>query len=160
MSIAKSLTKFIDLFYIAPLRRIMPLQTFRYGVCGGANLVLDWVLYFVLYNFILREQILNLGFVVISAHIAAFIIEFPITFFTGFWLNRNIVFPGSQLKQFQQLKRYLLVVCGSILLNYICLKLFVETVHIPAEIAKIITICITVVYSYIMQKHFTFKISK
>lgn len=160
MSIAKSLTKFIDLFYIAPLRRIMPLQTFRYGVCGGANLVLDWVLYFVLYNFILREQMLNLGFVVISAHIAAFIIEFPITFFTGFWLNRNIVFPGSQLKQFQQLKRYLLVVCGSILLNYICLKLFVEAAHIPAEIAKIITICITVVYSYIMQKHFTFKISK
>ncbi len=160
MSIAKSLTKFIDLFYIAPLRRIMPLQTFRYGVCGGANLVLDWVLYFVLYNFILREQMLNLGFVVISAHIAAFIIEFPITFFTGFWLNRNIVFPGSQLKQFQQLKRYLLVVCGSILLNYICLKLFVEAAHIPAEIAKIITICITVVYRYIMQKHFTFKISK
>ncbi|MBR6495703.1 MAG: GtrA family protein [Rikenellaceae bacterium] len=160
MSIAKSLTKFIDLFYIAPLRRIMPLQTFRYGVCGGANLVLDWVLYFVLYNFILREQMLNLGFVVISAHIAASIIEFPITFFTGFWLNRNIVFPGSQLKQFQQLKRYLLVVCGSILLNYICLKLFVEAAHIPAEIAKIITICITVVYSYIMQKHFTFKISK
>ena len=160
MSIVNTITRFIDLFYIKPLRKIMPLQTFRYGVCGGANLVLDWVLYFVLYNFVLREQMLNLGFVVISAHIAAFIIEFPITFFTGFWLNRNIVFPGSQLKQFQQLKRYLLVVCGSILLNYICLKLFVEAAHIPAEIAKIITICITVVYSYIMQKHFTFKISK
>ena len=160
MSIVNTITRFIDLFYILPFRKIMPLQTFRYGVCGGANLVLDWVLYFVLYNFILREQMLNLGFVVISAHIAAFIIEFPITFFTGFWLNRNIVFPGSQLKQFQQLKRYLLVVCGSILLNYICLKLFVEAAHIPAEIAKIITICITVVYSYIMQKHFTFKISK
>ncbi|MBO7213145.1 MAG: GtrA family protein [Rikenellaceae bacterium] len=160
MSIVNSLTRFIDLFYILPFRKIMPLQTFRYGVCGGANLVLDWVLYFVLYNFILREQMLNLGIVVISAHIAAFIIEFPITFFTGFWLNRNIVFPGSQLKQFQQLKRYLLVVCGSILLNYICLKLFVEAANIHAEIAKIITICITVVYSYIMQKHFTFKISK
>ena len=160
MSIVNTITRFIDLFYIKPLRKIMPLQTFRYGVCGGANLVLDWVLYFVLYNFILREQMLNLGIVVISAHIAAFIIEFPITFFTGFWLNRNIVFPGSQLKQFQQLKRYLLVVCGSILLNYICLKLFVEAANIPAEIAKIITMCITVVYSYIMQKHFTFKISK
>ena len=160
MSIINSLTRFIDLFYILPFRKIMPLQTFRYGVCGGANLVLDWVLYFVLYNFILNEQILDLGFVAISAHIAAFVIEFPITFFTGFWLNRNIVFPGSQLKQHQQLKRYLLVVCGSILINYICLKIFVEAVALPAEIAKIITICITVVYSYIMQKHFTFKISK
>ncbi len=160
MNLARILTQFIDFFYIRPIRKIVPIQTFRYGVCGGANLVLDWVLYFILYNFILKEQILNLGIVAISAHIAAFIIEFPITFYTGFWLNRNIVFPGSKLKQIQQLKRYLLVVCGSILLNYVCLKLFVEIATIPAEIAKIITICITIVYSYVMQKRFTFKISK
>ena len=160
MSLASVITTAIDFFYVKPLRRVISQQVFRYLACGGTTAVLDAVWYYIIYHYIVCEQFINLDFVVVSPHIAALCIVFPITFFTGFWLNRNIVFPGSQLKQFQQLKRYLLVVCGSILLNYICLKLFVEAAHIPAEIAKIITICITVVYSYIMQKHFTFKISK
>ncbi|WP_315822477.1 hypothetical protein [Paraflavitalea speifideaquila] len=47
-----------------------------------------------------------LPFVTISAKIAAFLIAFAISFPTGYFLNRNIVFPGSTLQGRVQLFRY------------------------------------------------------
>ena len=29
----------VDFFYVKPLRRIIPLETFRYAVCGGINML-------------------------------------------------------------------------------------------------------------------------
>lgn len=157
MSPARLLTRLIDGFYIAPLRRIVPLQTFRYAFCGGANLLLNWVLYAVLYNFVLDKEIVHLGFVAISPYIAAFLIVFPITFLTGFWLQKNIAFQYSPLRGRTQLLRYLLSVLGSVLLNYLCLKLFVEFFHLYPTPSQAITSLITIAYSYVMQKYFTFR---
>lgn len=80
MTLAQHLTRYIDFFYIRPIRAVLPLQTFRYAVCGGLNLGLNWVLYAVLYNFILDKKIVDLGVVAVSPYIAAFLIVFPITF--------------------------------------------------------------------------------
>ena len=43
MKIAEKITQIIDVFYIKPVRRFLPRQTFRYAVCGGVNLVLNWL---------------------------------------------------------------------------------------------------------------------
>ncbi|MDY3979144.1 MAG: GtrA family protein [Tidjanibacter sp.] len=160
MSFSKILTRAVDKLYIKPLHRIMPLQTFRYGVCGGANLVLNWLLYALLYDVVLRFDYFDLGAVYISRHIAAFVITFPITFLTGYWLQSRISFSGSPLREATQLIRYALCVAGSLLLNYGGLKLFVEICGIYAPAAQIITSLITVVYSYLVQKHFTFRGSR
>ena len=152
----KLLTALVDLFY--PLfRRFLPLKTYRYMVCGGGNLLLDIFLYFVMYNFVLAKQDLDLGIVVISPHIAAFLIVFPITFFTGFLLNKYIAFDESNLKGGVQLYRYALVVAGAILLNYVLLKFFVEVCGFYATPSKIIVTTISVVYSYTLQNRYTFK---
>ena len=100
MTFARRLTRIIDIFYLPPLRRLVPLQTFRYAVCGGANMGFDLLLYFILYNFVLdKEGVVHLGdFVAVSSYNAAWMIVFPITFFTGFWLNRHIAFHGSPLR--------------------------------------------------------------
>ena len=119
---------------------------------------LDLLLYFVLYNFVLDKQIVRIGNIVaVSPHIAAFLIVFPVTFFTGFWLNRHIAFHGSPLRGRVQLFRYLLSVGGSILLNYLCLKLFVEVIGLYPTPSKAVTTAISVVYSYTMQKYFSFR---
>ena len=158
MTFARRLTRLIDFFYLKPLRNLLPLQTFRYAVCGGANMGLDLLLYFVLYNFVLDKQIVRIGNIVaVSPHIAAFLIVFPVTFFTGFWLNRHIAFHGSPLRGRVQLFRYLLSVGGSILLNYLCLKLFVEVIGLYPTPSKAVTTAISVVYSYTMQKYFSFR---
>ena len=143
-----------------PLQKYIPFETFKYATCGGSNNVLDIILYFIFYNFVFDKQNLNLGFVTISPHIAAFIFVFPITFTTGFLMNKFITFTRSKIRGRIQLFRYAMVVCGSITLNYVLLKLFVEVFGWYATFSKIATTLIVICYSYLMQKHFTFRTGK
>ena len=102
-------------------------------------------------------QIVDLGFVAISPHIAAFLLVFPITFTSGFLLAKYVTFTASELKGKIQLFRYGVTVAGSILINYICLKFFVEYIGWFATFSKIVTTVIVVIYSYILQRYFSFK---
>jgi len=144
-------------FCYKPFQKIVPEAFFRYGFAGAANMVFDWILYFLLYNFVFQREIVDLRFVAFTPHIAAFVFKFPIVFLTGFWLNRHISFSGSPLRGRVQLFRYFLVVGACVIINYACLKLFVEAFGIPAEIANILTTIIATGFSYFSQKHFSFK---
>jgi len=146
----------IDLFY-APFQRVIPIETFRYAATGGFNTILDVSLYFICYNFVLDKQIIDLHIVSISPHIGAFLIVFPITFFTGFLLAKYITFTGSEIRGRIQLMRYMLSVSGSIFLNYFFIKLLVEFGGLWPTLSKIITTVIVVIYSYFVQKFYTFK---
>ena len=157
MRVAEIITKCIDFFYLPIAERLLPRQIFRYGACGAINMVLDALWYFVIYHFIVAKQFLDLGFVVISPHILSLILVFPITFFTGFWLNRNVAFRTTNISSRKQLFRYLLTVVGSILLNYISMKLLVESAHIWATPSKVITTLICTLYSYLVGKYYTFR---
>lgn len=149
----------VDWFY-NPFRKIIPAETFRYGFTGGLNTTMDIFLYWVFYEIILRKEILDLGFVAISPHIAAFIIVFPLTFTSGFLMAKHIAFIESLLKSKKQLIRYALTVAGAIFLNYVFLKLFVEVLALSALVAKIITTILVVTYSYLLQRYFTFQTGK
>jgi putative flippase GtrA len=155
-NIRRIIIQFIDFFY-KPFSKYIPLETFRYAATGGANTVLDITLYFICYNFVLDKNIVDLKFVAISPYIAAFLIVFPITFFTGFLLAKYITFTDSEIRGRVQLVRYMISVSGSIMLNYIFLKVLVEYVGIWPTIAKMITTVIVIIYSYFTQKFFTFK---
>ncbi len=143
-----------------PFARFIPLQTFRYGVTGSINTVIDLSLYYVAYHYIFAEQNFVLPFATISPHIAAFMMSFCVTFFLGFILNRTIAFSGSVLRKRVQLMRYMVVVACCIVLNYIFLKLFVDEMHFYPMLAKVLTTIIVILFSYFMQKHFTFKMEK
>lgn len=157
MKLSTLITKIIDTLYLPVIGRFIPLQTFRYGLCGGANMMLDLIYYYVIFHFVLCKQNLDLGIVVLSAHIAALFIVFPITFFNGFWLNKNIAFRHSPLKGSTQLLRYMLSVAGAIVLNYLCMKLFVDLLKIYPTPSKALTTVISIGYSYVMQKYFSFR---
>jgi putative flippase GtrA len=154
-NIKESANRIIDWIY-KPFIKLVPYETFRYGLCGGANTVLDITLYFIFYNFILKKRLVDLGFVTISPYIAAFLIVFPITFTSGFLLAKYITFTQSTLRGRIQLIRYGITVMFSIFLNYAFLKILVETFRIFPTPSKIITTCFVVVFSYFSQKHFTF----
>lgn len=93
----------------------------------------------------------------ISPYIAAFLVVFPITFVTGFWLQKHIAFKYSPLRGRTQLFRYLISVLGSVLLNYLLLKFFVEAVHLYPTPSQAVTSLLIIGYSYLMQKYFTFR---
>lgn len=150
---------FLDWLY-TPFSRFMPRQIFRYAATGGANTLLDIVLYAFIYTFILNGRSINLGFATISDHIAAFFIVFPVTFLVGFCLAKYITFTNSQLQGKTQLFRYFATVMGSILLNYALLKLFVDVMSINAIVANIFNKVIVIAYSYFAQTYFSFKSEK
>jgi putative flippase GtrA len=149
----------IDFFY-APFQKLIPVETFRYAATGGFNTLLDISLYFICYNFILDKKVIDLHIVSISPHIAAFLIVFPITFFTGFLFARYITFTNSAVRGRIQLIRYMVSVSGSIFLNYFFIKLLVEFGGLWPTLAKIITTVIVVIYSYFVQKFYTFKTAR
>jgi putative flippase GtrA len=154
----KKIIDFIDFFY-PPFKKILPLQTFRYAVCGGTNMLLDIALFYISFNFILHKQILNLGFVSIKPYNAALGMAFCITFPLGFLLNKYIVFNLSYLRSHIQLFRYILIVAVNLLLNYLILNLLIQYLHFFPTIAKIFATAIIVIFSYLSQKNFTFKAS-
>ncbi len=138
----------------------MPLKTYRYAACGGGNLLLDIILYFLCFNFVLYKQDLDLGFIVFSPHIAALFIVFPITFTTGFLLNKYITFEESNLASRTQFVRYFMVAMGAISMNYILMKFFVDFIGFYPTPPRILSTIISVIYSYVLQNKFTFKVNK
>lgn len=149
--------RMIDFFYPS-FRKYMTLQFFRYGVTGVANMLFDWVLFFIVYHYVLEKNMLHLGFVTISSYIASMLIVFPITFFSGFLLQKYVTFNTSKLKGKVQIIRYLIVVLANLLLNYTGLKILVEFIGFFATPSKMIITVITTIFSYFSQKKYTFKL--
>ena len=157
MKAAEQIGRVIDLFYRWPFDRIFSREVFRYAACGGANMVSDAVLYYLIYHYIVAERFLNLGFVVVSPHIASLAVVFPFTFLIGFWLNRHVAFRSTRRRTRTQLLRYLLSVGGAIVLNYLCMKLFVDMLHFWPTPSKLLTTVISALYSYAAARYYTFR---
>lgn len=156
MSVAQVLINIVNAFYIKPIERIVSRNTFAYGFCGGLNMTLDIIWYYLIYHYVVSEQYIYIGNQCISPHIASLCIVFPITFFTGFWLNRHVAFRVSHLASRKQLLRYALSVAGSIVINYVCMKLFVELFMFWPTPSKMLTTIVSVVYSYLVARYYTF----
>lgn len=158
--LAQFITKIVDFFY-PPFKKLCSLELFRYAACGGGNMVLDWVLYFITYNFIIGHELVYLTFfglnLCITPHIMALCIVFPITLLTGFWLNKNVTFTQSSLHGARQLLRYIMIVGVNLAVNYFGLKLFVEVCGFYPTPSKILITIITVIISFFGQKYFSFR---
>jgi putative flippase GtrA len=126
-------------------------------MCGGLNWVISTLVYAGSYNLIFLRKDFDLGFVAISAHIAALGIQLPITFLLGFWLQKNISFKSAPLRNATQLFRYLVSSLVALLLTYVCMKFFVEVCHIYPTPSNVITYMITAIFSFVAQKYYTFR---
>jgi putative flippase GtrA len=146
----------VDFFY-PPFKKFMPLQTFRYAVCGGSNMALNIFIYYITYHFIIDKQIVYTPVSAISPHIAAYIISFFITFPIGFYLSMFVVFPESYLRKRIQLLRYFIVALICIFLNYVFLKLFVDVFGWYPTPSMMLNTVLVVAFSYFSQRHFSFR---
>jgi len=155
----KKIISFIDFFY-PPFKKIMPLQTFRYAVCGGSNMLLDISLFYLSFNFILSKKIVDLGFIVLKPYNAALVMAFCVSFPTGFLLNKYIVFNASYLRSHTQFFRYMLIVGVNLCLNYLILNFLIQYLHFFPTIAKVCATVIIVTFSFLSHNYFTFKVKK
>jgi putative flippase GtrA len=161
MSLPKLITYILDFFY--PLvGKIIPKKTYYYAACGGGNLLLSWLLFFVFYQFVFDKKMFPIQLpldqtFVVTAYTLSSVSCFIISFTIGFLLMKYVVFTGSELKGRVQLFRYALSSALSGVLSWLILKLFVEYLTIYPSIANILASCIVVIFSYLMQRNFSFK---
>jgi putative flippase GtrA len=147
----------IDIFY--PIfRKLMSLQAYRYAACGGMNTLIGFAAYFISFKYILHERNLHFGFYAFKPHVAALFISFLFTFPFGFFLMKYVVFTDSNMKGRIQLFRYFMLYLFNLAVNYLLLKVFVEVMHVYPIFAQIITTFIIIIFSYIAQRNFTFRI--
>ncbi len=152
----QTLTGLVDFFY-PPFKRIMPLQTFRYAACGGANTLLGLFIYWISLHYIFDNDVFYFGISAFKPHTAALFLSSGIAFCAGFLLNKYIVFVSSNLKGRIQFFRYGIAFFINLVMNYFILKLFVEVFLWWPFISQVLTTCVLIAISFIMQKHFTFR---
>lgn len=135
----------------------MNLQTFRYAASGGGNTLLGLLIYFFSYKYLLAEKEFHFGIYAFKGHSAALFFSFCITFPIGFFMSKYVVFSDSRMKGRVQLFRYFMICMFNLVLNYILLKIMVEQFHIYAVLAQVLTITVVIIFSYLAQRHFSFK---
>lgn len=150
------LIRCLDFFY--PLfKRWIHKQLYYYLACGAINTISDWVMYFFVYNFVVKKQILELGFVALSPHIASLFIVFPFTLSVGFLFSKYISFSGSPLRVRTQAVRYLTIIVCNFLISYFSMKMLVDMLHIFPTPSKMITTVFTSLFSFFSQKYYSFR---
>lgn len=160
-NLAQIIQKMIDFCY-QPFKKFLPIEVFRYGVCGGSNLVFDWVLYFLCYNFLIGHDLVRITLLqgqelCITPHIASLCVVFPITLLSGFWLNKYVTFTQSTLRGWNQLGRYMMIVGINLGINYFGLKLLVDVLEWYPTPSKMLITIVTVFFSFFGQKYFSFR---
>jgi putative flippase GtrA len=147
----------VDFFY-PPFRKLIGLQTFRYAASGGVNTILGLAVFYIGFKFIFKAKPFDIGFYAFEAHSAALFLSFCFSFCFGFFLMKYVVFSDSTMKGKVQLFRYFMLYVFNLGLNYILLRLFVESFKIYPTFAQLITTGIIILFSYVVQRNFTFKI--
>jgi putative flippase GtrA len=147
-------------FFYAPLKKWIPLHTFRYAACGGGNTVLDILLFTFCYNFVFNKQNFHIGGTTLSPYIASLFLSFGISFWSGFYLNRYVVFMDSGLSKIIQLYRFVAINIICIVLNTIFLDIFVVYFGLHPTVAKITSSIVIAIISYSVQTYIFFKLKK
>ena len=137
----------------------MSIQTFRYAASGGANTLLGFFVYFISYEYIFKGKEFHFDFYAFKAHSAALFTSFCVTFPIGFFMSKYVVFSDSTMKGRIQLFRYFMICLFNLALNFILLKILVEKAHIYPVLAQVLTTTIVILFSYLAQRHFSFKAS-
>lgn len=148
----------IDFFY-PPFRKLMNLQTFRYAASGGGNVVLGFLIYTVSFKYLFRESDFHFDFYALKGHTAALFLSFCVTFPIGFFMSKYVVFSDSKMKGRIQLFRYFMICMFNLALNYLLLKILIEKFRLDEILAQVITIVIVVVFSYLAQRNFSFRVT-
>lgn len=147
---------FLDIFY--PIfKPFFNKQMYHYLACGGGNTLFGLFLYFFNYHYVCNKQPFDILIITLKPHIASMFLTSLVTFPIGFFFTKYIVWSDSTLPGKKQLFRHFNFFLFATFLNYGLLKFFVEYLNWWAMPSQLITTIIIVIFSYLTQKHISFK---
>ncbi len=149
---------FLDFFYPI-VSRIFDKTTYYYAVAGSTNLVLGWVLFWVLDHWVIHSKTVELPLFKHPVHSYTVIAAVcgVVSFLFGFLMMRFVVFTESQLKGRIQFFRYGLSALISATVNWLLIKLMVDTFAWNASLCNVFASLVVVTISYFLQRKFSFK---
>jgi putative flippase GtrA len=170
--VRKRITAFIDFFHF-PFLQFIPSVTFRYLFCGVSTVLADLIVYYISFHFIfdrnnfvvpwfpfsIGNTVICRELITITPKIAALGLSMIASFAWGFVLNKYVVFTESVVRGRVQLFRYSLIVGTCILLNFILIKYFINFLDVFPTVKRFMISLIVAVYSFLIQRKFTFKIN-
>tara|TARA_B100001057_G_scaffold342717_1_gene343670 strand:- start:1301 stop:1777 length:477 start_codon:yes stop_codon:yes gene_type:complete len=158
MYMSSLIRKFLDLFYPI-VAKIFDKTTYYYAACGVGNLVLSWILFFLFYQFVFEKKLWHISLIdfTFTPYTLSAFSCFIISFILGFLLMKYVVFTQSELKGRIQLFRYGISAIITSSANWVLLKTFVEFFYFFPSLANVLSTCIVVIISYLIQRNFTFK---
>lgn len=120
------------------------IQAIKFIVIGIYATIINYLVFYVLYNFF------NINYTIASA------VGFIIGIIAGFPFNKNWTFKSDK-KSIKVIIPYITVYCISLVLSLILLNFQVKFMQINPKIANFICICFTTVTNFLGTKIFVFK---
>lgn len=148
--------RLIDFFY-PPFSRFIPKKTFRYGFTGSANSLLNILIYFLSYNYLLKAESVKIGAFYITPYIAAYLVAFSVSFPVGFLLNKYVVFQQNDGRGSLQLALYASLCLFNAFMDYALLHLLVGYFQFWATPSQALIIVCMAGVSYLFQTYVTFR---
>ncbi|MBE7176068.1 MAG: GtrA family protein [Mucilaginibacter polytrichastri] len=140
-------------------RKILRNQVVRFFLSAGFGVLVDAVIYFLLYNYVFQKYNITVWGYRIKGVTAAFVISFSAQVITNFLVNKYLVFTESELKGRKQFFRFALVATLGFFANLLLLNLLVE-LGLYAPYARVLAALSLGAASYFVHKFFSFRIKK
>ena len=119
------------------------LQIFKFVIVGGTATIIDWAVYYVLYNFLHINPLI------------ANILSFSVSVIYNYIASVKWVFDVNKDKnKVRMLIEFLLFSIIGLLLSELLLWLGIEKLHLNAMLVKIVATFIVMVFNFITRKIF------
>jgi putative flippase GtrA len=143
------------------IKKILQNKVFRYFIAAGTATVVDVVVYFITYNYILFKKDFALSdVIVVSAPSISLVISFSCGLLTNFVISKYYVFTESNIKGRHQLVRYVLVALFVLMLNYFFMSFLIKGLNWYPTLSRVVSALTIGVVSFVFHKVFSFKVRK
>ena len=135
----------LKIFHIKVSEKIENLfvQIFKFVIVGGTATIIDWAVYYVLYNFLHIQPLI------------ANILSFSVSVIYNYVASVKWVFDVNQEKSKKRMFiEFMIFSIIGLLLSELLLWIFIDLISINAMISKIIATAIVMVFNFITRKIF------
>ena len=140
------------------LRYLLSLKPVRYFFSAGIATVVDVLVYYLVYNFVLHQNELNVfGNLVFKAPTVALTCSYSCGLITNFSITKYFVFHESELKGRVQLFRFILVAMVVLIANYFFMYFLINILHWYPTLSRAVSAISIGIFSFVAHRFFSFR---